>query len=426
MRFIFFVLAFLSSSAFADYKVTAVSIGMNGISTDCGNALKSATLGLVGSFYLTKLDMDSGLVAGSPASLTCGTLTITRDTHGETSGSKWRIMYKYNSASQIELLFSFLGVDPCPPGTERNSLGNCEAPDPCKGRDSKEPDFLWVSFNKGQSPYGTKCKDGCQVAQTGPVSHPTKNPDGETYTGGTADFHQLMKIQYFAVKCDAVNGPSSPGDQPQPNVPPKPKGPKCLAGEGVLTSSSGAVSCVPEGVFGAKEPVEKDTLTKDDKGNVIKKNSTTDPVTGATTTTTTSTDANGNTSSTSTSSGAGGTGDNSGDEPGECAKEPDAPMCKKGQIKDKGKYGDGQDAKLAEAKAQLSAKFSEIRSALSNQFGGGSGGSSSGSLPCPAPMTVLGATISFCVADYAESLSVIGAIIVFAATIIAAIMVVSA
>lgn len=321
----------------------------------------------------------------------------------------------------------------CPTGytgpTMIGTVRMCEPSNPCADRDKKPNDFLWVSYNKGQSPYGYRCKDGCTVSQTGPVSHPTMNPNGDWYTGGTADRHDLMQIQYYAIKCEANAPQSSQGDQPPPKVPPVPKSPKCDPGEGVLTTSTGKVACVPEGTMGAAKPVESDTQKREEDANGVKnttKNTTKDPVTGATTVTEKTTDANGNViSSSSSSSGAGGGGDNSGDEPGQCAKEPDSPICKKGTIKDKGKYGAEQDGKLEQAKAELSAKFSEIRGALSNQFryNGSTGG---GSLPCPAPVTVLGATISFCVADYSSSLSVIGDIIVFAATIIAAIIVVTA
>lgn len=221
---------------------------------------------------------------------------------------------------------------------------------------------------------------------------------------------------------------------------PKPpnKKPPCDASEGVMTSSSGTVACVPEGTPNARQPKKAQTTSKETlpDGTVKEttKSTVCDDATGAcnTTTTTKTTSSGGsvtNDEKVTDSGGDGamgtGTGDNSGDEPGECAKEPNSPMCKKGQVKEKGSFAEGQDAELLEVKGQLTAKFNEIRAQLSAALQT-STGVGLGSLPCPPPVSVLGATISFCVADYSEALSSIGAIVVFAAAILAILLVVTA
>lgn len=215
------------------------------------------------------------------------------------------------------------------------------------------------------------------------------------------------------------------------------KKPPCSGGDGVMTSSSGRVMCVPEGTPDMRKPDVQKSESKQTAPNgdvtVTDKTTTKDPATGATATTTTTTTtaaAGGSTSATTeTNSGAsgmtGGTGDNSGNEPGECAKEPDSPMCKKGTVKDKGKFDNEQDAKLTEAKQQLTDKFNQIKEQLSAAFQS-SAGVGGGTLPCPPSVDVLGKQISFCVQNYADQLSPIGAIIVFAAAIIAILLVVTA
>lgn len=84
-----------------------------------------------------------------------------------------------------------------------------------------------------------------------------------------------------------------------------------------------------------------------------------------------------------------------------------------------------QDSKLADAKAQLTAKLDEIKGNLQGVLSA-SVGTGGGSLPCPPPVTVLGRSINVCVNDYAGKLSIIGSIVVFAAAIVAILLVVTA
>ncbi|MCG2577594.1 hypothetical protein LZ012_11380 [Dechloromonas sp. XY25] len=322
-----------------------------------------------------------------------------------------------------------------------NENGVCgPPPSRCAGKDQLPPTFAWVSFNKGNSPYGSRCNAGCLVYQTGPVSHPTMNPNGDAYVGGTHDRHELMKTQYTATECTVgQDGAVAPEPTVEPNKapPPTPKKPNCDASEGVLTTSKGTVACVPEGTVEARKPTVQRAESKATAPNgdvtVTNKTTTTDPATGAketVTSTTTTTFGGGSTTKTeSTTSGGNGQnglsdGDNSGSEPGQCAKEPNSPMCKQGTVKDKGKFDNGQDTKLNEAKQALTDKFNQIKTDLTSALSS-SAGVSSGSLPCPPPVTVLGKQISICVNNYADKLSPIGAIVVFAAAIIAILLVVT-
>lgn len=236
----------------------------------------------------------------------------------------------------------------------------------------------------------------------------------------------------WSVEGGAFTGAKCDGNTPAPSTPKPDKKPPCAATEGVMTSSSGKVSCVPEGTPDARKPEVKKTESRETNpdGSTVDKTKTTtkDPATGATHTETVTTTPSGTTTSSTDSGGSGstakGSGDNSGNEPGQCAKEPDSPMCKSGTVKEKGKYGD-QDAKVQEAKEQLTAKFNEIKGALSAAFESSAGGGG-GSLPCPPPVSVLGKSFSLCIADYGDKLSVLGGIIVFAASIVAILLVVTA
>lgn len=199
--------------------------------------------------------------------------------------------------------------------------------------------------------------------------------------------------------------------------------PPCDASEGVLTSSSGHVLCVPEGTPTARKPEVKktDKTTKTGEPPTITnetKTVTKDPATGATDThvSTTTTNPDGTSTTKETSSG-GSNGDESGEEPGECAKEPDSPLCKKGEVGEAGEFTD-RNPKIAEAKNELISYFNQVRGEISSMFSALGGGG--GSLPCPPSVSVLGATIKVCASDYANQLSKIGAIVIAMATLVAA------
>lgn len=211
-------------------------------------------------------------------------------------------------------------------------------------------------------------------------------------------------------------------DKPKPEN----KKPPCAANEGVMTSSSGTVACVPEGTPNARKPVVEKTQQKTTGPNgeteTSEKTKTTDPATNTSHTSSTTTNSTGTTTKETESGGdgkGGVAGDNSGDEPGDCAKEPDSPICKKGEVKEKGEFGDGQDAELEAAKGELRAKFAEIKAAASSLFGSGSSSAGGGGLPCYPPVMILGRAFSLCFSQYADKLAPIGGFLIFAASLLA-------
>lgn len=258
----------------------------------------------------------------------------------------------------------------CAAGQTRQPDGTCK--NPCEGKDQLPPTFAWISYNKGASPYGIKCDNGCKVWQTGPVSHPTMNPTGETYIGGSHDIHALMKTAYTNEQCtlgqDGATAPNTP--TPAPDIPPDRDKPPCDAGEGVMTSSSGKVGCVPAGTVDASTPqvgTTTSTVTHPDGSTTTTTTTTTrDPTTGATSTTTTITNTPGpgggtqsgepgTTTGTSDSNGGGGNGNGDGEEDGSdfCAKHPDSIVCKNNTFS--GSCTEGESAPSCEGDAALCA-----------------------------------------------------------------------
>ena len=245
---------------------------------------------------------------------------------------------------------------------------------------------------------------------------------GEAVGGGGMWFGLLSQPTYK--KCN--------GTAPDADMPPREE-PPCKATEGVMTSSSGTVACVPEGTPTARKPQVKESKTKqqfpDGSVKEVKKVDTKDPATGATHSSTTSTSTGGqsgpagetketSSSSSSTSGGSGG-GGGEGDEPGQCAKEPESPMCKKGEVKKKGEFGDdSMQNDIQDAKDRYKQLINNISGEIGNMFDLSLSGG--GSLPCPPPVNVMGASFGICFADYSESLSIIGLGILFIAAILSA------
>lgn len=142
-------------------------------------------------------------------------------------------------------------------------------------------------FPKGQLEL---CHQGCLVQQA----------VGEYYEFD--DGSRQVKATETGWACQTSN------ETPKPNVPPapaQPKEPPCGPTEGVLTSSSGTVSCIPEGTPSPRKPQVEEKKKKEvfPDGSVKETNTkkTTDPKTGASHTHTT-------TSSTGGMAGPAGTG----------------------------------------------------------------------------------------------------------------------
>ncbi len=106
---------------------------------------------------------------------------------------------------------------------------------------------------------------------------------GEYFTDGTTATFYLKK-SYTGQSCTSDNAPSP--DNPSPT---NKTNPPCLPGHGVMTSSTGKISCVPPGTPGSNEPIIKkeEVITTGPNGETIRKDKTTirDPKTGVETTT---------------------------------------------------------------------------------------------------------------------------------------------
>lgn len=221
-------------------------------------------------------------------------------------------------------------LPPCPDGVARLPDGTC--PSLCqqvKSLINGTPQALaWYSVPVGSGQaMGSYCDSGCAVslgvAGTG------------YYTDGKNNTFQRTK-HYSGSSC--TNEPNAPTQFTPEKQPPTPeKKPPCAAGEGVMTSSSGTIGCVPEGTPNSNPPVvkkEKETKTNADGTTATTETTTTrDPSTGAEqkTSTTTTKDANGNTTGVTSSSGTSGTTSAGNPEkPGDsdfCQKNPTLDIC---------------------------------------------------------------------------------------------------
>lgn len=208
----------------------------------------------------------------------------------------------------------------------RQTDGTCGSP--CLAQKGKYSDGYVSTPVNAPAPTGTMCSGGCEVNRTlqiGPEMLLGKGldwwPIGQTFTG------------------NSCTGADVPAFADPALAPPTPtKKPPCADGEGVMTSSSGKVSCVPSGNPDGSTPKKNKEQTKetfpDGSTRTTTKETTTDPNTGAkeTVTTVTSTSASsgtvgqagavGTTVSESDSSAGGangtGTGKGSSDGNGNC------------------------------------------------------------------------------------------------------------
>lgn len=155
------------------------------------------------------------------------------------------------------------------------------------------------------------------------------------YTDGKMNSVQRT-IMYTGQSC--TNEPNAPQQFTPEKAPTTPeKKPPCAASEGVMTSSSGTIACVPEGTPNSNPPIvkkESNTKTNADGSKEITDTITTrDPSTGVEqkTSTTTTKDASGNTTGVSSSSGtSGATNGGNAEKPSDsdfCQKNPNLDIC---------------------------------------------------------------------------------------------------
>ncbi len=165
------------------------------------------------------------------------------------------------------------------PETRDPATGLCE--NPCEASTGIT---TRVSLKTGSSGIqnGPFCNGSCRYR----YSLDTSQSDDDVYISKDSSGQQYISAWqtqiWIGEQCTETSGAESP-DSPQPPTPRKP--PPCATGEGVLTSSSGNVACVPAGVPTAQPPeVGKKKKTEtfpDGSTKTTETTTTTDPATGA-------------------------------------------------------------------------------------------------------------------------------------------------
>lgn len=227
------------------------------------------------------------------------------------------------------------------PQVRNSSNGLCEAPpDPCASRTGSTLDWYVSPVGQPSLESSNYCDNGCAVGMNAA-------PSGSSYTNGKLRVQQYSKVQ-LSYTCTA-GLTSAPGAvAPEVKPPEPPKNPPCAPSEGVLTSTSGTIACVPSGTPASAPPIvdkKKTTEAYPDGSQKITETTTTrDPQTGVEDkrTTTTNTPASGGsagqagTPGTSTSATTGGTAPNASSGTGKegdtssdfCQKNPNLQICK--------------------------------------------------------------------------------------------------
>jgi len=276
-------------------------------------------------------------------------------------------------------------------GTYWNNTARCWNPDPgkevaCTGYTYTCPDASWtlngtnctradtcVAADLGAAYYklpisspdgsGTYCESGCEVSLAGVVPLNGDPDPPPTYDDGVSIWKWYVKSR-GTTKCTASN--AAPG--PITGSPTDPvKSPPCASGEGVLTSSTGKVYCVPASTSTTKPIVNSSSKTDTyDDGSTTTTNIT-QTCTGAgacsTTTTTTNTSATGG--GTGKAGTPGTTTSTKDDKPSDtsefCAKNPNLQMCKGGMAEE-----GTQKQVLSEVKKLTSVDANTDKTAITN------------------------------------------------------------
>jgi hypothetical protein len=166
--------------------------------------------------------------------------------------------------------------DCTPPDVRNSSTGVCQSP--CLSKASLPTSYMWHTSLKGVDNSGQRCDAGCMVTVALDTSEPSYYYTATTIT-------MKMGTSYTGASCTVGGSVPSADPVPPAQPPTPPKKPLCSAGEGVLTSSSGTVACVPAGTPSAETPkivTAKTTDTYSDGSQKITTQTTTEaPSTGA-------------------------------------------------------------------------------------------------------------------------------------------------
>lgn len=148
----------------------------------------------------------------------------------------------------------------CAEGETLTETG-CAVTNPCVDRSQQAPTYAWYKSTVGGSTVeGSYCDGSCMVG-----INPA--PTGTAYNNGKEKL-QRYEVVVTAAPCTVANKPSDTATAPTPPEPPK--RPLCDANEGVLTTTSGTIACVPAGVPSAQTPV----VTKSKQTDVFPDGST--------------------------------------------------------------------------------------------------------------------------------------------------------
>lgn len=228
----------------------------------------------------------------------------------------------------------------CPDGsTVDNPSSDCPSDTPCQAKQGQNgtQTFGVPSGGSASVAGSTFCVDSCgaDVMFVSPVAHTCAFSE----TGaGTCSPVQTFQYIFNGGGCSGSESPLPTGDTPTPA-----KKPPCEAGQGVLTSESGTVACVPEGTPEARKPVVKKEVEEQTYPDGSKKRTetttTSDPKTGSSSTSSSTTNSAGptggtqsgspgTTTSTKTGSTSGANGNGDGDGGGICDEKPDMLACK--------------------------------------------------------------------------------------------------
>jgi len=226
----------------------------------------------------------------------------------------------------------------CTPPNVRQPDGSCN--DPCTARAGNLPVNGWYSSNVGSPSLdgSNYCDSGCSVALN-------PAPTGTAYTNGKIRWQSYSKVELGYACTGGMPSVPAAGVDPVKPVEPEKK-PPCAVGEGVLTSSSGTIACVPAGVPGSTPPVvKKDKNVEafpDGSAKTTETITTRDPSTGVEdkqqiiTVTPGSNGSPGSAGTPGVSSSAGTSQTTTGGDPNKpgdsdfCAKNPGLQMCKGG------------------------------------------------------------------------------------------------
>lgn len=252
----------------------------------------------------------------------------------------------------------------CPDSTWTLSGTMCTKEDQCVGEDLGD---AWYKQGKDETSLANQdyCDGGCVIRYAAYLD----------MSGGSNDFYYDDNFTWkkygksrIAQSCSSGTAPPE-GSTQAPNEPPK--NPPCAEGEGVITTSSGKVMCVPQSTSPDQPTINKTTKTDSFPDGSTKTTNTTQTCTGAgacsTTTTTTITGQGGSGGSgTPGQAGTPGTTTSTEDaEPSEtsdfCAKNPSMQICK-GGIAEEGT----QKAMLEEVKKLSSVDANTDKTAIMN------------------------------------------------------------